>query len=420
MRRIYFEKVLFFLFVASWVNLPGIIYEKWSLDLLTNGHGKNLIPFLLPSLMLFFFYYYLRSEWSIRVSNPLHGLTNLIINKTSMEDRVLLVLIIYMIIINHSNAILNSSESNLRMIMPLISSHFFYWFYKKYSMVSNIKNLNDFFGKSVFFSIMLILVLQMLMFLGIVPGLVDEADADTQQKLTNFIQVNGSHIAQSSYTAIILLFLILFYKIKLPKYILLGGLLLILTALMVNQVRGALLAGAILLILYFVSKITLRNMFILGLMTLLAVMFYLSNIDSRIFTFDASASERIFLFEKTFEIFVENPIFGHGSYFAQNLRFGFSSKLIVHNYYLRFLVAYGIIGFIIFLCYLQPMFLRRFKYKYFVGLFVIFSIFTFDAYFYWAMLIIAVFHQNDVKGVIRERTKSESKIEPLGIPHQSG
>ena len=143
----------------------------------------------------------------------------MIVNKTTIEDKALFILIIYMIIINHITAIISSSESNLRMILPLITAHYFYWFYKRYSEISEIENLKDFFGQCVFFSILIMLILQMLMFLGLVPGLVDIADADTQQKITNFIQVNGSHIAFSSFMALILLFLLLFYDIKLPKYI---------------------------------------------------------------------------------------------------------------------------------------------------------------------------------------------------------
>ncbi len=399
MKRITLEKILLFLFVLSWVNLPGMIYEKWSLDSLTAGHGKNLIPYLLPSLLLFFFYYFYRSEWSARYSNPIYGIAQMIVNKTTTEDKVLGVLIIYMIFINHITAILDSSESNLRMIMPLITAHFFYWLFRRYSFISKIDNLLDFFGQCVFFSISMMLIMQILMFLGIIPGLVDINEADTQQKLFNFIQVNGLHIASTSFTALILLYLLLFQRIKLPAVITIMGFLLIFIALIVNQVRGALLPAAILLFLYFLGRMNLRNALFLLAAIFLLVMFYLNNSDNRIFSFDSSANERVLLMTKTWESFIEYPVFGQGSYFAQNLRFGFTVQFVVHNYYLRFLVSYGVVGFVIFLCYLQPLFLRRFRYKDLVGLFVIFSIFTFDAYLYWAIMIIAAFHNADINEV---------------------
>tara|TARA_Y100001935_G_scaffold197956_1_gene166196 strand:- start:595 stop:1830 length:1236 start_codon:yes stop_codon:yes gene_type:complete len=399
MKRINLEKILLFFFVAAWVNLPGMVYEKWSLDILTLGHGKNMIPYLLPLLLFFFCYYFYRSEWSTRFSNPFYGVAHMIVNKTRTEDKVLGVLIIYMIFINHITAILDSSESNLRMIMPLITAHFFYWLYRRYSYISKIDNLKDFFGQCIFFSVMIMLSLQMLMFLGFIPGLVDDTAADTQEKLFNFIQVNGSHIASSSYTALILLFLLLFYKIKLPAPIILMGFVLIFIALIVNQVRGALLPAAILLILYSFGKLNFRNILFLIVATYLVAMFIYTNQDHRVFSFDSSANERVLLMTKTWEAFIEYPIFGQGSYFAQNLRFGFTTQFVVHNYYLRFLVSYGVIGFLIFLCYLQPLFLRRFTYRDIVGLFVVFSIFTFDAYLYWAIMIIAAFHNADINEV---------------------
>ena len=395
MKRIYFEKLILFLFVVSWINLPGVIYEKWSWDFLTNGHGHNLIPYLLPCLLLFFSYYFIRSDWSSRFSNPVYGVANMILNKSTMEDRVLVVLIVYMIVINNITAIIDSSESNFRMIMPLLTAHFFYWLYKRYSYVSKISNVNDFFGQCVFFSILIMLILQLLMFMGFVPGLVDIADAETQLQLQSFIQVNGGHLAITSYVALMLLFLLLFYKIKLPTYVIVIGYVLIFSVLIVNQVRGALLPAVILLLLYFFSKLTIRNTIILGSLVAIVTSFYFNNLDSRIFSFDSSANERVLLLQETFKVFIENPIFGHGSYFTQNLRFGFTTQFVVHNYYLRFMVAYGLVGFVIFLCYFQPLFLRQVRYKYLVGLFVVFSIFSFSTYLYWAILIIATFHQNE-------------------------
>lgn len=396
MKFVNFEKIVLFLFVASWVNLPGVIYEKWSLDVLTNGHGKNLIPYFLPCLFLFFSYYFVTSDWNHRFKNPIYGVLTMFLNKSNMEDRLLVILIIYMVFLNHIWAIIDSSESNLRMIMPLITAHMFFWLYKRYSYVSKINNVNDFFGQCVFFAILIMLILQLLMFMGIVPGLTDLYDADSQRKIVGFLQINGKHIATTSFMALILMFLLLFYEIKLPRYVIAVGYVIIFLVLIINQVRGALLPLAALLVLYFCSKLTIRNVTILGVLTALVISLYFNNLDHRVFSFDSSANERLLLMNKTFEAFLEHPIFGRGSYFIQNLRFGFTTKFVVHNYYLRFLTAYGIVGFLIFLCYLQPLFLRKLRYKYLVGLFVVFSIASFDAYFIWAFLIIATFHQIEI------------------------
>ena len=101
MKFVNFEKILLFLFVASWVNLPAVIYEKWSLVVLTNGHGKNLIPYFLPCLFLFFAYYFVTSDWNNRFKNPIYGVLSMFLNKSTMEDRVLVILIIYMVLLNH-------------------------------------------------------------------------------------------------------------------------------------------------------------------------------------------------------------------------------------------------------------------------------------------------------------------------------
>jgi len=397
-KRMNFEKLILVLFIMSWINLPGVIYEKWSLVFLTNGHGKNLIPYLLPALSLFFSYCFIRSDWNGQFKNLLYGRATMIINKSTMEDWVFVVLLVYMVMINLITAIIDYSESNFRMIMPLITAHFFYWLYKRYSNISKIVNVDVFFAQVVFFSILCMLIIQILMFIDIVPGLTDPFSADNQQKLGNFIQVNGKNLGFTSYTALILLFLLLFHKFKLPTYIIVTGYVVIALALVINQTRGALLPAVCLVFLYFSTKLSLRRAVILGSLIAILMFLYLNNLDHRVFSINSSAQERIFLISRTIDVFSESPIFGRGSYFVQNLRFSFiDQNFVVHNYYVRFLTAYGLFGFMIFLCYLQPLFLKRFTFKNLVGLFVVFSICTFETYYMWSFLIIATFHQNEQK-----------------------
>jgi hypothetical protein len=146
MNRILFERILVFIFVLSWVNFPKIVYDKFSWDFMTAYHGKNLFPFLLPIILLFVIYAYLRSDWSARYKNPFIGFFTMLINRSTIADQLFIILVCYMVLINYLTAIIDQSDANFRMVLPIITAHFFYFFYTRYSQLSIIDNINTYFA----------------------------------------------------------------------------------------------------------------------------------------------------------------------------------------------------------------------------------------------------------------------------------
>ncbi|MBT6673565.1 MAG: O-antigen ligase family protein [Lentimicrobiaceae bacterium] len=402
MNRILFERILVFIFVLSWVNFPKIVYDKFSWDFMTAYHGKNLFPFLLPIILLFVIYAYLRSDWSARYKNSFIGFFTMLINRSTIADQLLIILVCYMVLINYLTAIIDQSDANFRMVLPIITAHFFYFFYTRYSQLSIIDNINTYFYKCVVFSIFLILILQLLMFSGVIPGLTGIYSPEINEKIFSGIRVDGGHIGYTSYLGTILLYLMIFHSKKLPIYYRTAVYLTLFSVLIINQTRGALLIAIIMLFSYFIS---LKNIKIfiaaLSVVILLLVVFWFLNVDvstHRLFTYDSSTEARLYLMTETFDVFTEKPLFGHGSYFVENLRFGKTvDQQIVHNYYLRFLTSYGLIGFSIFLYYFKHLFANKLSFVNIMGLFVIFSIFTFEPYLMWSIYIIAIFSRIDQK-----------------------
>ena len=46
-------QVLLFLFAASWLNVPGMLYERFSIHKFLAYHGHDLFPFFLPVFLVF-------------------------------------------------------------------------------------------------------------------------------------------------------------------------------------------------------------------------------------------------------------------------------------------------------------------------------------------------------------------------------
>ena len=160
-------------------------------------------------------------------------------------------------------AIMDSSESNTRMIMPLISAHFFYWLYRRYSNVSVVSHLEVYFIKCVFFSMFIMLMTQLLMFAGIMPGLTDAFGVEIVQKIFTFIRVDGMHIGYTSYIALLLLFLLLYHNISVSSYLRVSGYITLFLVLVINQTRGAILPAIIILAIYFCRTLSVRNVVVL-------------------------------------------------------------------------------------------------------------------------------------------------------------
>ncbi len=378
-----------------------MVYEKFSWDFMVAYHGKNLFPFLLPALLLFVIYTYVRSVLSTRHNNYLYGFLVAPDHQSAIIDKLFIILLAYMLLINYSTAIINQTEWNFRFILPLISAHLFYFFYVRYIRVTNINNIDTYFYKCVVFAIFLILILQLLMFSGVIPGLTAVYSSEIYEKIFNCIRVDGEHIGYTSYLGTILLYLMLFHGKKLPIYYCAVVYLTLFSVLIINQTRGALLIAITLLFCYFISLKNIRTFIsALSVAILLSVVFWFLCVDGsahRVLSYDSSAQARVHLMVETVNVITgEGLMFGNGSFFTQNIRFGKTiDQQIVHNYYLRFLASYGLIGFAIFLYYFKHLFANKLSYVNIIGLFVIFSIFTFEPYLMWSIYIIAIFSRVD-------------------------
>lgn len=394
--RTLFEKLLLFFLIVSWVDFPRIIYDKFSLDTMTAFHGKNLLPFFGLGLILFVVYSYCRSAHFTKFKSITISFFIFISSCLDKNDRLAILFILYMILVNVFSAMINHSDFNFRMVIPIFFAHCFYFFYKRFSEITVIDNIHAYFFKYVVYIISTILLFQLAMFMGLVPGVTQGFSPEIIPKITNFIRVDAEHIGYTAYLAIILLYILLFMYEKIPNYQLISIYFLIFSVLVINQTRGAILIGSILLLNFFLFSIKLNGylkFFFLTALFLTIWLFFENSFTHRIFilsTVDTSASARVFQMIETFKHALESPFFGYGSYYAQNLRFGDANQ-IVHSYYLRLFVSYGLIGILIFLFYFKSLFASKLTHKSIMGLFVIFGIFTFEPYLMWAVYLIAVF-----------------------------
>ena len=408
--QVRFEKIILFLFIASWVNLPGFFYEKMAWSSLTAGHGKNVVPYFLPVLFIFVLYYFFRLIILRRFTNIFQAILGM---KFYTEDIFFLLLIGFMIIANNLMSFNGFPPANLRMVLPIIVAHFFYFFCIRFTSISIIPNVDKYFIKYVLASIFFIIFIQLMMFIGIIPGLEDGFVDDVKWKLLHFVRVNAHGISFSSYIAFFLLFILLYYKVNgifKPYFFwtLVASVILVLT---INQTRGAIVGAFFVLLTIFFTNVSIKKFFGLILLVIIsfsAFMFvmelqiptdpegigaYQNFSNHRVFSLlDSSASHRLDISLHAFNKFLERPFFGHGSSFAQELRYTIDNTrgMVVHTYYLRFLVSYGLIGLLFFLAYCKTMFLYRYTYINFIGLIVIFIIFTFETYLFHYITILAL------------------------------
>ena len=112
------HKILFFLFIAAWLNLPGLIYERFGLDSLLAYHGKNLIPFFIPVLVILLIgLFHLNYQYQ---------------NKSALYVKKDFLIFYFMISILICIELVNSGIYGYRFLMrtiqPIIFLYFFYFF----------------------------------------------------------------------------------------------------------------------------------------------------------------------------------------------------------------------------------------------------------------------------------------------------
>ena len=127
-KRTLFEKLLLFFLIVSWVDFPRIIYDKFSLDTMTAFHGKNLLPFFGLGLILFVVYSYCRSAHFTKFKSMTISFFIFLSSRLDKSDRLALLFILYMILVNIFSAMINNSDFNFRMVIPIFFAHCFYYF----------------------------------------------------------------------------------------------------------------------------------------------------------------------------------------------------------------------------------------------------------------------------------------------------
>jgi len=389
------EKTLLAIFLVSWLDIPRIFYDKYSLDFMTAWHGKNLFPFFAYILPIFLVYIFLRAEKNKSFDRPFLELVKTSYKNFKLEDRLFIYLFSYLIF-TEAISWFTTSQFSLRMIVPLFFGHAYLYLYRNFKNVSIVNNIDSYFTKVVITLSILVFIFQILMFFGIVPGLANEYSNEQLYKILHFIRVDGLHIGLTSYIATIALYIVLFRSQIINSLFCYFSLLVISLVLIINQTRGAIIIAILIFFAFLIRQLKKAfsywtiGVFVIFLITITITIILAHDIlDHRIFNYsDSSAMARVDLILKTFDVFRDNPLLGYGQHFGEHLRFGHENQL-VHSYLMRFLVAYGVLGFIFLSLYYKSIFLGKPTYINFVGLGVVFSISLFEPYFIWATYLIA-------------------------------
>lgn len=386
--RVLFEKILICLLALSWVNLPRMLYRQMSWDSMTAYHGNGLIPYFLPVILLLLGYLYCRSDFFLKSSNHILGFSNMMINTITDDDKLFLLLVFYILLLESFNIIFFNTNLNFRILLPLFWGHIYYLIYKNFQHLSVINNVKNFFLKSLVFWFFCMMVLQILMpsgeFRDISYGFINGI-------LFDITQTDGRHQGFISYSAVIFLFIMLYYKrdINIPLFYTIIAYASIFYVLMINQTRGAILPAIILLAFFLVSgrRTDLKNLYSIIVVGIVISIFILLNDSHRLISLGSSGIERLFLIQKTVLSLFDSLLFGLGADNARNLRFG-PQNHAVHSAWILFLVSYGILGFIILIVYYVKIFLNKISAKNIIGLFIIFVMFLSETYLYYSIYLI--------------------------------
>jgi len=341
MNRKNFDAILVFLFLCSWINFPKYFYEKYQVDLPGDIHGQNLLPYFLPVLLACGFYVCFQRP--IRLVWPQYFL------KSSLGWAALIVF--YVAVLDIFYVYFESGDYYPRMTLPIL--WMFIFFFTGIKLVERIKVKDPYcyFVRASCYAAVAIALLQLFSFIGWTPGLREMYEGRVTEVLLSGGRLAVFHENMSSYVCCLGIFVLLFFpEHKISKKWQTVIFILFTVVIFLNQTRGAMmLIFALCFVRFFVFK---RRDFIysFSLIFYSAVGFYIIfqyfGGDHRVFDLDdSSAIERIELFYFSVDNFLRNPVFGIGAHSesVQTLE-GHN----VHIYYLRLLVAYGLIGFLLF------------------------------------------------------------------------
>ena len=382
-------KVLLFLFAASWLNVPGMLYERFSFNKFLAYHGHDLFPFFIPVLLVFIV---ITAEMS-RLSKEKTFI------KFSVQDLSFLILCILILFLEvlHSGSI--GTKFSFNLFLPIFTFYGFYFLYSRYSyLVRSTDPTRRLLHYSVYLLVFL-LCIHLLGYLGFVPHFRAYGGSSSLaiELLANLTRVDVLQANTSSYYAVFLIFIILFFRklLNFRAFTLTLFFSLALLMLFWNQSRGAMVTLVLVLFIKLMETErittfykTLILLFSFTLLTSLAVIFA----NSRLFNFaDSSGLERVTLIYSAVTQIMEYPLLGLGADFEQNFRFGFASKVVVHSWILRFMIGYGIVGFVFILFTYLKMFNQRINFGLLASLGLVLGVMIFETYLFWWMSLLPVF-----------------------------
>lgn len=387
--KVFQHNFIALLFIAAWINLPRLFYERFGLDSLLAFHGHNLLPFFLPLLIASI----------ILILQLNHDSKQKLFHKFHFTEVVAFFFILYLVGLEAFHSASSGIPFSWRVINPLIVFYLFYLFYLRFTYLAASSNFNEILIKYSACILFLILVVHLLGYAGFFPhyrGSAGEGTAEGIRAITTGVRADTIQLNLSSYYGAFLIAICLFYS----KYMRIGvalNRLMIVTALLViywNQTRGAFL---VVLALYVLSIIfNPRIHFLIKALLLILMISVIGGLaisfsGSRIFNLvDSSGLERILMYVDSYHQIMLYPFFGLGEGFENTFRPGLFSPLLVHSFIIRYAIAYGLISVAIFLYIFFMMHAgASFKYK-LVSFVLLIGIGTFETYIFWWFSILPI------------------------------
>ncbi|MDA9082162.1 hypothetical protein N9K19_00685 [Gammaproteobacteria bacterium] len=383
------HNLLAWFFIAAWINLPGLLYERFGIDSFLAFHGKNLLPFFIPLLIITI----------ILIFQLNHDSKRNLFQKFSVTELAAFLFLFYIVLLEAYHSASSGIPFSWRVINPLICFYFFYVFYLRFSYLAGTSDLNEMIITYSAYILFFILVIHLLGYAGLFPhykGTGGEGTVEGVLAITTGGRIDVIQLNLSSYYAAFLVAICLFYS----KYTKLGIILksaMLITALFAvywNQTRGAFIVILALFILwiafnprinFFFKALLLVSM--ISIISGLAITFS----GSRIFNLvDSSGLERILMYVDAYYQILLYPFFGLGEGFENTFRPGLFAPLLVHSFILRYTIAYGIVSVGIFLLIFFFMHAKAsFKYR-LVSFALFIGIGSFETYIFWWFSILPI------------------------------
>ncbi len=318
--------------------------------------------------------------------------------KFSVQDFTFLVLLILIIFLEilHPGSI--GTKFSFNLFLPIFTFYGFYFVYSRYSyLIRSTDPTLRLLHYSIYLLVFLMFI-HLLGYLGFVPHFRAYGGSSSLaiELLSNLTRVDVLQANLSSWYAVLLMFLILFFRklLNINTYILVLFFSLAFLMLFWNQSRGAMVTLLLVLFIKLLETERIRTLYkilILSFSFSLLIILALILADSRLFNLiDSSGLERLTLIYGALDQIMKYPFLGLGADFEQNFRSGFASKVVVHSWILRFMIGYGVVGFVLIVFTYLKMFNQRINWSLIASLGLVLGIMTFETYLLWWLSLLPV------------------------------